>query len=928
MKKDAAKNPTSPLMQQYFEIKTQLPDALLFFQVGDFYELFLDDAKQASAFLGITLTKRGTNNGEPIPLCGVPVHAVDHYVTKLVRGGFKVALCDQLEDAKPGSIVRRGVTQVLTPGTLTDSQLLDARSASYLFSFFPLEKSWGLLFGELMTAQLFATVLPSESEKLLDSELTRFFPDEILLPSTPQGKPFERFFKRRNYYTTFVGDEPSGERTVSDAWIAQLQSNARDVVNAHDALRSALHNFHQYMHSTQQASLAQFTQVQLYQPEDFLVLDGATQRNLELIKNSQDGGRANTLFSVLDCAATPMGSRMIKKWLMRPLVKKEMIIQRQDMVAECVNNVALLQQLQELLAGVGDTERVVGRIALSRAKLEDYRALTQTLERLPALRSLFLSLDTQPTHDATLLRQGFQPSLAAIQPTHKATADTVADTVGAQAAGCTTEGKPLFSGIRAGLGNFDHLLILLDASLNSDVQKEWTIKQGFSDRLDAVRDLMENGNTKIIELEQREQAATGINSLKIRYSQAHGYAIEVTNANAHAVPERYVRRQTLVGRERFVTPELLALQYDMTCARADSQALEKELFQTVQREVMSDISALRKLSHTLAYLDALFGLATTAYNNGYVRPTFNENRDILITDGRHPMVEFSQGIGFIPNDTVLTDEQSTWIITGPNMGGKSTYLRQVALMSIMAQCGSFVPARSASLPILDRVFTRIGAGDNVAEGKSTFLVEMEETATICTQATKNSLVILDEVGRGTSTFDGLAIAQAVVENIHQTVQARCLFATHYHELARLAEKLPAIASYYAASKRTDSGIVFLYKMVRGVADGSFGVEVAKLAQLPPSIVARSQEILAILTLQESSRVLSSVNQEEGLGNGTLEQAMRQLKTENARLAQQLAALQAQLAGCDDLAMKLKNVDYDDLSPKKAFDLLWQLKGQS
>jgi DNA mismatch repair protein MutS len=855
----------TPLMQQYHDIKVDYPDTLLFFQVGDFYELFFDDAKQAAAFLGIALTARGKNKGEPIPLCGVPIHAIDHYLAKLVKGGFKVALCDQLEDPKPGALVKRGVKQVLTPGTLTDSKLLDERSASYLFSFYPAGDSWGLVFSELLTAQIFITTVPAGSEKLLESELIRFFPDEILIPSNIRTQEFQTYFKRLGYFTTVVHDQSSQDD--AHKWLKQ-QFNASicTQIDDNDSMRLALFYFYAYMSKHQRSSLDQFTTLFFYKPDDFLIMDAATQRNLELVKNAQDGSSKNTLLSVMDRARTAMGSRMIKKWLLRPLVKKEAIVQRQDVINVCCADIVLVNTLEQLLAHVGDVERVVGRIALQRASLLDYRALSQMLMIIPQFKQVISSYK-----HIFLMR-------------------VIADH----------------------LGEFAVLSDLLRAALHDEPSQDMIIKTGFDYKLDTMRTLVNNSNEKIIELETAEQKATGIQSLKIRYNAVQGYYIEVTNANLSAVPERYRRLQTLVGRERFITPELQQLQYGIESARKDIVMYEQEIFDGIKLQVTQHISALRKSAHAIAHIDALLSLARCAYDNGYVRPSLHDNRDIIIVKGRHPVVEQSLFHTFIPNDTMLTDEQSLWIITGPNMGGKSTYLRQVALMCVMAHVGAFVPAQKADIALLDRIFTRLGASDNVAEGKSTFLVEMEETAMICTQATEKSLVILDEVGRGTSTFDGLAIAQAVVEYIFTTIGARCLFATHYHELTHLPQTYPGIAVYQAASKKMEHGIVFLYTIIRGVADGSFGIEVAKLAHLPEKVIERSC-ILVNSFAQGVQVIPAKVADQQDFS-----MELRALKVENKRLI-------AEQSKAQKVMNMLQELDFDTLSPKKAFDLLWDLK---
>lgn len=857
----------TPLMRQYFAIKHDYPDSLLFFQVGDFYELFFEDAQTASGVLGIALTARGKNKGEPIPLCGVPVHALDHYLVKLVKAGFKVALCDQLEAPQPGKVVERGVTRVLTPGTLTESTLLDAKSASYLFSFFPTEDAWGLLFGELLTAQLFATVVPHDAERHVDTELGRFFPDEIVLPATHEGKRLQSFFRQRGYFVSLADETLYGGAIKESAhtWMKQqFDEQTRERLAGMPVLSDALSLMYGYLKKNQERALDSFTGVTFYAPEDFLVLDPSTQRNLELVVNMHDGSRKNTLLEVLDGSVTPMGSRMIKKWLVRPLVKKEPIVMRQDAVGAFVRDHLLLRQVSEQLERIGDLERCVGRIMLNRALPYEYAALGEALGAVPSLRETLM-----------------------VQP------------------------EALLHAVAQSFGDFKGLSLLLKAAVQNDPSQAGIIKPGFDQKLDAVRDLVLNAHQRILDLERAEQEATGISSLKIRYNQAHGYSIEVTKTHFDTVPERYTRRQTLVGRERFVTPELLALEQEITQARLHIETLEKEVFERVKCEVAVYGSSLRKLAHALATLDALVGFAVVAGQRNYVRPAITQGRDIVIADGRHPVVERVSSRSFIPNSTSLTDEAAVWLITGPNMGGKSTYLRQVALTCLMAQCGSFVPAAKASMPLLDRIFTRIGASDNVAAGKSTFLVEMEETATICSQATAKSLVILDEVGRGTSTFDGLALAQAVVEYVHTQIKARCLFATHYHELTQLQEHIPGIVNYYAASKKTGDGLLFLYRIVPGIADGSFGIEVARLAKLPKNLIARAEEILAALKKIEVMQ-----------GDAVADQVQKR----ETPVAWE-PAIRADADRFQAIADRLRAVDGDTLTPKAAFDLVWELKDQ-
>ncbi len=858
----------TPLMQQYFDIKAEYPGTLLLFQVGDFYELFFDDAITAASFLGITLTKRGKNNGEPIPLCGVPVHAIEHYMQKLVKGGFKVALCNQLEEAKPGTVVKRGVTQVLTPGTLTDSALLSEKSSSYLVSLYRTKQEVAFVAAELLTGQLFATRFVGTDTMQLRTELRRFFPDEIVIIDS--DKSLAATLKKLGYYVSIVSqfDRDNCEQKAHE-WRKKFDKHAQSSIEKYPIITDALSLFHAYLLHTHENALLQFRTIKYYQSNQYLALDAATQRNLELVQNTYDGGTKHTLFSVLDAATTAMGSRMIKKWIVRPLVDKEAIEKRQSVISYLIDNQSILHTLRKLFLCIGDIERVVGRIALSKAPFHDYIALLRALGLVPEIIDT-LKQDTQ--------NQGLSYFVSGIQ-------------------------------------NFSALYSLLCNALNDDTTKDWFIKKRFNQQLDELRDLVMHSNEKILALELQEQQKTGIQSLKIRSNNVHGYYIEVTKPNIHLVPSHYQRTQTLVAKERFVTPELRELQVAIEQAKNQLEFVEKKVFESVKSEVLKCVTDLRRFSYTISYVDALCALSHVANQRGYVRPVMTADGNIIIKNGRHPVIEIALDGNFIPNDTQLTDEQSLWIITGPNMGGKSTYLRQIALISVMAHIGSFVPSQSARISILDRIFTRIGAGDNLAEGKSTFLIEMEETAAICRYATKKSLVILDEVGRGTSTFDGLAIAQAVVEYLYTDVQARCLFATHYHELTQLKQDYPGIVSYYAASKKTDEGIVFLYTMQSGVADGSFGIEVAKLAQLPNKVISRSQSLVDYLLL---------TSKQTSVG-GQSDDQIKQLIDENACLKTEMRDLQLRLKNMQTKLQELNLINFDDLSPKKAFDLLWEMK---
>lgn len=840
----------TPLMEQYYSIKSEYADALVFFQVGDFYELFFEDAKRAASFLGIALTKRGNHKGEPIPLCGVPVHAVDHYLQKLVKGGFCVVVCDQLEEAQPGKMVKRGVTSVLTPGTLTDLRLLDAQSASYIFSFFAYKDQWGLVFGELLTAQLYATLIPAGSEKKLETELSRFFPQEILV-ATAENK-FAEYFRKAGYFTSQVNGN-----NEFDQWSStQLNQASTQQLNEKAAIKKSLELLYSYLKKTNESILTTLQSIYFYEAEDFVVIDPGTQKNLEIVINQQ-GSRSNTLLSVLDACKTPMGSRLLKKWLVRPLVQEEMITHRLSVVEYYSKNHAKRDALIKLLKVIGDGERVVGKIILDRGILSDYIQLREILHVLPQIKSVL-----ENSHNAFI------------------------------------------NVLESSLCELPLVAQLLDNSLVLPDEKGFFIKQGYDAQLDVLKDLVNNSQTQLEALEIREQQKTGIGSLKIRYNNVQGYYVEVTKVNVESVPEYYIRRQTLANRERYTFPELQQLEHAITHAQQDSSARERELFDHIKWQLRPYFPMLRKSMHALAQLDVLAHFGLLAYERGYVRPTFNKERNFSVTQSSHPVLAQTLGSSFIPNDIMLNNDVTVMLITGPNMGGKSTYLRQTALISVMAQCGSFVPARSADLPIVDKIFTRIGASDNIAEGKSTFLVEMEETAHLCQYATEKSLVILDEVGRGTSTFDGLAIAQSVVEYLYHYLKARTLFATHYHELTTLEDMYKGIVNYHAASVTDEKGIVFLHTIKRGKAEKSFGIAIAQYAHLPEIVIKRAYEL------------------EAGFVNASL---MKHTNYDDAKIAHELIQMRKQLAHVQEQLLILKTIDYNTLSPKQAFDLLWKLQ---
>jgi len=864
----------TPLMRQYYSIKNRFPQEIVLFQVGDFYEIFDEDAKKVSASLGIVLTQRGvTDDNQPIPLCGFPRHTADTYLLKLISAGFRVVMCDQVPSAEPSKLIERTVSQVLTPGTLVDAKLLDEKSAIYLAVISLIDAAYGVLFIEILTGRIVATVVSAEQKALLESELGRFLPQEVLVPQYAQVASLEPFIRSLGYITTEV---PFTNERYGD-WIGRVAGASASLIMQTRALVASINIMHGYLQKNNPQALANIQQVDVYKPEDFLILDAATQRNLELVKNNQDGTRAHTLLAVLDGAVTAMGSRIIKKWILRPLADKIALKARQSYVHYFFKHAGVREHCAQLLRKIGDFERVVGRIALQRASHEDYLRLMKAMTLLPELYGGIGKEDLQDFLTLGICRHTYAFQAKA-----------------------------------------EMLNSLLSVSLNDDENFEGKIKAGYHTELDRLRSLIQHESQAIAMLEQKEQQLSGISSLKIRFNSIHGYGIEITKTHVHLAPDRYTRLQTLVNRERFTTQELKDLEYSINRAQTTIAEIEREIFVTISQKVFEHVSSLKLIAQELAELDGYLGLAQSAYDNNFICPIMIDGRDFVVKQGRHPMVEqrmraCRQG-QFIGNDVTLTEQERLWIITGPNMGGKSTFLRQSALIAIMAHMGSFVPAQSAHIPLFDRIFTRIGAADNVAQGKSTFWVEMEETALICDKATERSLVILDEVGRGTSTYDGLAIAQAVVEYIYAHIKARCLFATHYHELTDLVENHNGIVAYHAASKKTGDNIVLLHSIRQGCAQGSFGIEVAKGAHLPSVIVARAQAILATFMQQ-------SISMKQG--DHQVVAAMQQ--EQDTIIAATPTLHDAERKQYDVLRTMLQELDLDSLSPRQAYDLVGKLK---
>src|SRR5271157_3867438 len=808
---------STPLMRQYNSVKEQVPGALLMFRLGDFYELFFEDAVVAARELEITLTSRNKEKGAAIPMCGVPYHAADGYIARLIQKGYRVAICDQMENPKfAKTLVKREITRVVTPGTAMDANLVGSRENNYLAAVAGPKGTPGsrsaVAHVDLSTGEFRVTeMVPVEVAGALDHLGAR----EVLFPAdlpllTGEDRPARRFV--RTELEEWIFSHDYANRTLRDHF-KLLSLDGCGLANRPAAVGAAGAILH-YLRDTQRAALDHLDRPTYYDRADSMVLDAVTVRNLELVEplfaadgpGGHPGQTQATLLGVLDQTQTGMGGRLLRQRLLRPSMDRSEIEQRLEAVGELLQQTILRAELRKQLAAVLDLERLLAKVTLGSAGPRDLLALGRSLDKVPALKRSF---DTQ---QAARLRS-IHERLDELPDVANLILEAIAD-------------EPPFSIADGG-----------------------AIRAGSNAELDELRDLSLNGRQYIAQIEARERQRTGIQSLKVRFNNVFGYYIEITRANLHLAPPDYERKQTLAGAERYTTPELKDYERKVLDAEEKILTLEKELFTGVRQRVAAQAQRIRATATAVAELDVTASLAQVAAENRYQRPTFSDGGEMRIMAGRHPVIEriAEQEAGrFIPNDLYLNDNADLIaIITGPNMGGKSTYLRQAALISILAQLGSFVPADSASLPIIDRIFTRIGASDNLARGRSTFMVEMTETAVILNTATPRSFIVLDEIGRGTATYDGLALAWAVIEHIHQNIRAKTLFATHYHELTELADLLEGVRNLSVSVKEAGDHIIFLRKVEPGKADRSYGIEVARLAGLPLSVIERAREVLKL-----------------------------------------------------------------------------------
>ena len=812
----AADTQLTPMMAQYRRIKSELPkDALLLFRLGDFYEMFFEDAQIGAQLLNVALTKRGV-----IPMCGIPFHAANTYISRLLKAGRKVAICEQLEDAKPGQLVKREVTQILSPGTHFDERILSAEKNNFLAAAFAAGKSFAIAVVDLTTGNFRATELENENTFL--TELERLRPAEIIYPSesTALRDLIEKPFPIVIGHEDWVFAPETAIFTVREHFkVATLDGfGLKDRTAAIGAVGAVIHYLAQHL----RRDISHLTGLSFYQPSDFLHLDATTLRHLEILEPlHHDAPKTSTLYGGLNRSVTPMGARKLRDWLTQPLANTRDIRRRQEAVLAWLADPETLEHFRFQLAEVRDLERTIGRLSLGSGNARDLIALRMGLEKLPTVRKIILSL-AAPAPDSFFKEEENE--------------------------------TPLIKDITQNIFEQPQLVDLIARAIADEpplaVKEGGLIRDGYDANLDELRTAMRGGKDWIARMQQQEIEKTGIASLKVRFNSVFGYFIEVTKSNLDRVPAHYVRKQTIANGERFITPELKEMESKILGAEERSVKLEYELFLKVREQVLGPLKAIQDTASALAQLDVLAGFAETARLHNYCRPKIGEEGVLWIRDGRHPVLERNlMEERFVPNDVHLDGGIQIALITGPNMAGKSTYIRQVALLALLAHTGSFVPAAEARVDLIDRIFTRIGASDDLARGQSTFMVEMSETANILNNATPRSLIILDEIGRGTSTFDGLSLAWSIVEYLHNQVGAKTLFATHYHELTELAARLPRVRNLNVAVREWNDQIVFLRKIVEGGTDKSYGIQVARLAGVPRAVVERAKTILR--NLEES-----------------------------------------------------------------------------
>lgn len=862
----------SPMMAQYFEIKSQYPGTILFFRLGDFYEMFFDDAKIASKVLDLVLTGKDCGQGERAPMCGVPFHSADNYIAKLVSYGYKVAICEQLEDpALTKKLVKRDVVRIITPGTVIENNILDDGVNNYLCAICSRDNEVGVCFADVSTGEFHITSMPlSDAEEKLNNQLSTYSPKEILANhSVELLDGVIKFAKSRlDVDIQYIEDE---NFDFDNSTNLILQTMNKDEIDSLGLGRSkagvcALGAVILYLRENRKTDeLETPSQVEYYEESEFMNLDISARRNLELTRSMMTGDKRHSLLWVIDNTKTAMGKRTLRSWLERPLVNVSQITKRQNAVAELVDDNMLRDDIKELLTGINDIERLMSRIAYGTANAKELRSLYATLDNLPALKERL-------SGTSSVLLRNVYSGIDELRDVHDLIDRAIVK-------------EPPFSVREGGL-----------------------IAEGYNEEVDSLNDILHHGSSVLGSIEAREKEATGIPKLKVAYNKVFGYFIEVTNAYKDMVPDTYIRKQTLTNCERYITQELKELEGKVLGAKDRCVALEYEVFCEVRSQIGAQVERIQRTAKALAVLDVLTSLAQIAYKNNYCCPQITTDGTLEIKDGRHPVVEaLLEDAPFVPNDTFLDcKDNKCSIITGPNMAGKSTYMRQTALIVLMAQIGSFVPAKSARVSVCDAIFTRVGASDDLATGQSTFMVEMNEVSSILKNATDKSLIILDEIGRGTSTFDGMSIARAVLEYVVKKIGAKTLFATHYHELTAMEGMLSGVNNYSVAVKKRGDDITFLRRIVHGGADQSFGIEVAKLAGVPSAVTKRAKAILKEL---EANKIEIDFKAEDAVDEEDEDDIQFNFKTKST----------------DELFELIKAIDINTLTPIEAMQTLYDLK---
>ena len=880
----------TPLMKQYKEIKSNFEDSILFFRLGDFYEMFFEDAVKASKELGLTLTSRNKEKNADVPLAGIPFHSADSYMTKLVSKGYKVAICEQIEDPKTAKgIVKREVVKIITPGTVVDVEALDAKSNNYLMSILKVENKLGVAYIDITTGEFKVTEVEKDDDFVkLFNEVNKIEPKEVLVTEDFYGEIKEKlddFLQKNDSVVTFVNKVRDSAKYLMEYFeIVSLESyGIKDKKGIIGAAAMAL----DYAATMQVEHELTVEKIEFVNISNYAEINAITSRNLELLKNQREKTVYGSLLWVLDECKTSMGTRLLKRFINNPLLNIDKIKKRQEDVQYFIDNILIREDLREKLEDIYDLERLLGKIIFGSENGKDLTALKKTIKSAVEIMKILENTDFFQSIDVNILFECYK---------------------------------------------------IIDDSINEDapfsVREGGIIKSGYSQELDEIRNIMNSGKDFLLDIEQREREATGIRNMKIKFNKVFGYFIEITKSNLNMVPEHYIRKQTLSNSERYITPELKKYEDTIINSKAKIEDLEYHLFKEVSRKVKEHRKILSKLAERLAYIDVMVSFTVNAIENDYVKPEMSEEYSFEIVDGRHPVVEKLIGrTDYVSNDTIFTEKESFVVLTGPNMSGKSTYMKQIALISIMAQIGSFVPAGKARLSIIDKYLTRIGASDDILTGQSTFMVEMSEVSNILNNATEKSLIILDEVGRGTSTTDGVSIATAISMYIHDKIGAKTVFATHYHELTDLENKFSHIVNYRIEVDEKQGKVMFLRNIVKGGADKSYGIEVAKLAGLPKEILVESRKILK--RLEQKKELIEKtvdVRQLSLFGeNLEFEDDFEEIEKDSENIEnnqfyeEKLLKIEKEKESLQEIVNKIEDYDINNITPMDAMKFLFELK---